>query len=1104
MTKMTNMRILLLLGFSCLALIALACSSGASTDASGGGEPSILRLAGGKAGDVVVVYDLSGTVTAPGAPITEAPFDPTTSTASVVLVEGKSYRVRIRMGGVEILETIITASQLASSKSATVDAGAVNAVTTWLTWRAVANEGEAAALAQLDETLAAKGYSYPGQMNYSAFVQNSNAATQFDLGASRALAVLSGIASLAADKGSLTQAQWNEVADAFVGFSQLTSTTPMETRLAQARTLSKIIGANLSAAAPLKAESLGSLSDLFYGLSSAQQADFADLLSVGDSAGTVATLAMMGLASHEELVAEGKTQLTAEQPQLAAESFLAAAFLPTAEDETRMYAAASRLVSLPLRKSIKRSAVLDKLHFMPRFTNYDNIKIDETTLMDPDNFSELLTMDEFDTYMTDSWVREMEAALAQLDGIASTFRTTVAASYQGSGVLTDLGVDATDIKVIRSGLNLALAEVKTVLAIERDVPGYTDTGANAKKTAINAAGTIQVDGSATYTPKLMGYLTPSFTSVTLKGGWPEEALVTLQGRTDVPTFIAEYEDTFHEGFFGDVEFTTGDGSEVRGRFSLSFYGPNQTSPSFYWSVTPTTNGYDSIENAYFDGELTSGGLTLTTNTSATTETAVDDILSSAPTVGTVTNTQIASEARAHIATALDLASSALTDLSDDMTNGVDRSPYIVTNVTDNKRADGSTYSTGEIAAFKTFVESVSDAFLASATVNPTGIDSSLQVSVMDLSWFPGNPRDAITDSSGAIRTTADGTVELDSQSELTATWLSPAVSGAAHLFGLSNVTLDKDFDEFFNDILYAFLDGLPSPYFWLNDSNGSIYLSYEDFATVNVYWSDSSAMTTSNYLGMASFTKSNWPGSYSYMLTTTDIGLTTNGTYYLMANQSYRNWSSLPSTTQFLTVTWGTVANKPTPEIPEAPTITPSTMISMVCNLPSASGEATVTVSKASGSDVMVDFGDGSNPQTIPTPSNYGSVMHPYSSVPNTILIHSADELAGMTMLSVANSSISGQVDISMVSSLTQLYLENNQITSVVFSTSSQLSNIQLINNQLTQAAVDQMLVTLDNSGVINGTMDISGGTSALPSATGQAAQTNLAGKGWTINLNQQ
>jgi hypothetical protein len=54
----------------------------------------------------------------------------------------------------------------------------------------------------------------------------------------------------------------------------------------------------------------------------------------------------------------------------------------------------------------------------------------------------------------------------------------------------------------------------------------------------------------------------------------------------------------------------------------------------------------------------------------------------------------------------------------------------------------------------------------------------------------------------------------------------------------------------------------------------------------------------------------------------------------------------------------------------------------------------------------------------------------------------------------------------------------------------------------LDQTSVDNILVSLDTAGQSNGTVNINGGTSAAPSATGLAAKASLIAKGWTVYTN--
>jgi len=57
-------------------------------------------------------------------------------------------------------------------------------------------------------------------------------------------------------------------------------------------------------------------------------------------------------------------------------------------------------------------------------------------------------------------------------------------------------------------------------------------------------------------------------------------------------------------------------------------------------------------------------------------------------------------------------------------------------------------------------------------------------------------------------------------------------------------------------------------------------------------------------------------------------------------------------------------------------------------------------------------------------------------------------------------------------------------------------------NCALDQTSVDGILVSLDTAGQSNGIVDLSGGTSALPGATGLSAKDSLEAKGWTVIVN--
>jgi hypothetical protein len=54
----------------------------------------------------------------------------------------------------------------------------------------------------------------------------------------------------------------------------------------------------------------------------------------------------------------------------------------------------------------------------------------------------------------------------------------------------------------------------------------------------------------------------------------------------------------------------------------------------------------------------------------------------------------------------------------------------------------------------------------------------------------------------------------------------------------------------------------------------------------------------------------------------------------------------------------------------------------------------------------------------------------------------------------------------------------------------------------LNQTSVDNILVSLDTAGQSNGSVHISGGTSASPGSAGLAAKSSLQSKGWIVITN--
>ena len=93
-------------------------------------------------------------------------------------------------------------------------------------------------------------------------------------------------------------------------------------------------------------------------------------------------------------------------------------------------------------------------------------------------------------------------------------------------------------------------------------------------------------------------------------------------------------------------------------------------------------------------------------------------------------------------------------------------------------------------------------------------------------------------------------------------------------------------------------------------------------------------------------------------------------------------------------------------------------------------------------------------------------------------------------------------VNISNCLYLNELFIIDGPLTTIDVSANLYLRFINLQNNLLTQTAVDDILVALDNNGLSNGDVQLDGTGNAAPSAIGTAAAANLTGKGWIVITN--
>jgi hypothetical protein len=115
-------------------------------------------------------------------------------------------------------------------------------------------------------------------------------------------------------------------------------------------------------------------------------------------------------------------------------------------------------------------------------------------------------------------------------------------------------------------------------------------------------------------------------------------------------------------------------------------------------------------------------------------------------------------------------------------------------------------------------------------------------------------------------------------------------------------------------------------------------------------------------------------------------------------------------------------------------------------------------------------------------------------------------DLNALQFLDFDQCGITGTVDLSNFTALIGFDLSGNTgLTGVTISSSQPLGdgeNINIPDCALTQTAVNNILVALAANAIDNGYVDLTGGTNAIPGASGLSAKTTLEGKGWTVDVN--
>ena len=107
----------------------------------------------------------------------------------------------------------------------------------------------------------------------------------------------------------------------------------------------------------------------------------------------------------------------------------------------------------------------------------------------------------------------------------------------------------------------------------------------------------------------------------------------------------------------------------------------------------------------------------------------------------------------------------------------------------------------------------------------------------------------------------------------------------------------------------------------------------------------------------------------------------------------------------------------------------------------------------------------------------------------------------------ISNNNFSGTIDLYDYKDNLQTFLCNdNKLDKYYFYTGSlpfiKLTNFNAFNNLLSSSAVDNILYDLDYSGLVSGTVNLSGSGNQSPTSTGYTYTASLKSKGWTVYTN--
>jgi hypothetical protein len=111
--------------------------------------------------------------------------------------------------------------------------------------------------------------------------------------------------------------------------------------------------------------------------------------------------------------------------------------------------------------------------------------------------------------------------------------------------------------------------------------------------------------------------------------------------------------------------------------------------------------------------------------------------------------------------------------------------------------------------------------------------------------------------------------------------------------------------------------------------------------------------------------------------------------------------------------------------------------------------------------------------------------------------------LTNLQRIDADQCNITGTIDLTNNTNLTYVdFNGNTEITSIVIG-EQQIQNFDANNCALTETAINNILIALDENGIENGSVYLNGGTNAVPTGDGVSALNQLIIKNWDTSVNQ-